>query len=252
MTGLALGGPDSALTGWDAARLRGLGPKLPVVPVVRVLTRRGGNRRIGDVRLRPTTRPLTATVMASDRYPEGIRLVSAARAVADTALDATSGAVVRAMITQSVQRGLCTQDELLAELEAAPQNGSGHLRAALEDIRRGARSIAEAEAVALLRRPDVPPFDVNAEIRDATGHVVAVADVLWRSLRAILEVDSREFHFGEQEWKQTMRRHNRLAALGYAVVHYPPSAIRSGGQMWVDEVAAWLRGRAAEIRMTAS
>jgi hypothetical protein len=252
LAGLAIGGAQAALTGWDAARLRGLGPKQPVVPVVRVLTSSGGNRRLGDVRLRPSTRPLNTAVFASDRDPDGIRVVSTARAIADTALDAASRTAVRAMITAAVQRGLCTQDELVTELEHAPRNGSGHLRAALEDVRGGARSIAEAEAIDLLRRPDIPRFEANAEIRDSTGRVVAVADVLWRSLRAILEIDSREFHFGEQEWKQTMRRHNRLTSLGYAVAHYPPSAIRTRRERWADEVSAWLTKRAAELGVRAS
>jgi hypothetical protein len=247
LAGLAVAGTDSALTGWDAIRLYGLGSKVPPVSVVRVLTARGGNRRIGEVAIRPSARELTVRVLAADRCPDGIRVASPSRAVADTSIDTTSGRTVRAMVTQAIQRGLCSQDELVAELDAAPQNGSGHLRVALEDVRRGARSIAEAEAIELLHRKDIPPFEANAEIRDRNGRVVAVADILWRSLRAILEIDSREFHFGEQEWKQSMRRHNRLSAMGYAVVHYAPSTIRSGGQMWADDIASWLRGRAIEL-----
>jgi very-short-patch-repair endonuclease len=83
------------------------------------------------------------------------------------------------------------------------------------------------------------------------GRVVAVADLLWRSLRAIVEIDSREFHFGESQWKATMRRHNRLTRLGYTVAHYPPSDIRTRRGKWADEVAAWLAGRADELGQTA-
>jgi hypothetical protein len=79
------------------------------------------------------------------------------------------------------------------------------------------------------------------------GRVIAVADVLWRELRAVLEVDSREYHLSEAQWKATRARHNRLTRAGYAVTHYPPSAIRDGGLAWVADVDNWLRARAFEL-----
>ncbi|MCU1656416.1 MAG: hypothetical protein JWO57_1072 [Pseudonocardiales bacterium] len=150
------------------------------------------------------------------------------------------------MVTQAIQRRLCTVSELARELAATPRNGSGFLRRALVDVENGAESIAEAEAVELLRRPDIPPFEVNAPIRDG-GRIVAIADVLWRKLRAVLEIDSREYHLGEAEWKATMRRHNALTRRGFAVAHYAPSEIRGRRKEWADEVAHWLRARAREL-----
>ena len=96
-------------------------------------------------------------------------------------------------------------------------------------------------------RADIPPFEANVPIYDTTGRRVAVADALWRGLRAVLEIDSREFHFGEPEWKRTMRRHNLLGRLGLSVVHYPPSAVRDRNSGWLDEVAQWLAVRATEL-----
>lgn len=77
------------------------------------------------------------------------------------------------------------------------------------------------------------------------SRVIAVADVLWRDLRAVLEIDSREFHLSEAEWKATMQRHNRLTSAGLALTHYPPSA--TGDPAWPDEVARWLHHRAREL-----
>src|SRR5215471_3589152 len=74
----------------------------------------------------------------------------------------------------------------------------------------------------------VPTFELNVPIVHA-GRVIAVADVLWRKLHAVLEIDSREYHLSEAQWKATMARHNKLTNVGYAVTHYPPSAIREGG-----------------------
>ena len=64
---------------------------------------------------------------------------------------------------------------------------------------------------------------------------------------AVLEIDGREYHLSEAHWKATMARHNRLIKAGYAVTHYPPSAIRDGGLAWVAEVDDWLRARALEL-----
>ncbi len=76
---------------------------------------------------------------------------------------------------------------------------------------------------------DVLVLSRAVPIIDGTDRVIAVADLLWRALRAIIEIDSREFHFDEAGWKTTMTRHNELTALGYAVTHYPPSYVRQRG-----------------------
>jgi very-short-patch-repair endonuclease len=169
-----------------------------------------------------------------------------ARAVADTALQLREFMPIRAMVTSAVQRKLVTPDELAMELVHCPRNHSAFFRQAMTDVLGGAKSVAEAEAVAVLRgRRDVPRFEVNARI-DAGGRVFE-ADVLWPELKVVLEIDSREFHFSEREWKATMARHNLLSRLGYVVLHYPPSVIRRDPKAWADEVAACLRVRRAEL-----
>jgi very-short-patch-repair endonuclease len=174
--------------------------------------------------------------------------VDVARAVTDTALATDDERAVRALVSSAVQRRLCSPDRLLAELSTAPRQGSKSLRVALADVVAGARSIAEAEARDLLcARRMIPPFDINAAVRDRDGVVVAVADFLWRQLRAVVEIDSREFHFDEVSWKATMARHNRLTRLGYAVAHYPPSEVRRRGPAWAAEVEAWLVERRREL-----
>jgi hypothetical protein len=91
----------------------------------------------------------------------------------------------------------------------------------------------------------MPAFELNVAVVDERGRVVFVVDVLWRGLRAALEIDSREYHLSEQDWQASMARHNELTRCGLSVVHYPPSAVRRRG--WASEVAAWLRARADEL-----
>jgi hypothetical protein len=247
LAGLAVAGTGSALSGWDALRLVGhrVAARTPPSDDVLILVRHGTNHRLGAARIRVTQRPFTrwCTSVHDPTLPL-VPVASPARAFADTALQQHRLGAVRAMVAAAIQHGLCDLDELVNELAACPRNGSALLRRALAEIGEGARSTAEASAADYLRRAGVPIFERNAPIYDGSGQLVAVADVLWRELRAVLEIDSREFHFSAADWQATMRRHNALVRLGYAVMHYPPSAL---GPAWADEVKVWLRARAAEL-----
>lgn len=240
--GMTLGGPDAALSGWDVARLRGLGTSWPPTSWVLVLTSPGvRNRQVGQVRLRPSGRPVAVTTLAADdELLPGARIAGTARAIADTALCYRQLSHVRAMVTASIQRELCSPEDLARELNACPRNGSALLRRAVADLRDDVHSVAEAEAVAALRARGIRDFLANAPILDRRGTLLCRVDLLWPELAAIIEIDSREFHFTEASWKETMTRHNLLTGLGYAVKHYPPSAVRADSQAWAGDVADWL------------
>jgi very-short-patch-repair endonuclease len=247
--GMVLGGPAAALIGWDAARLRGLGGARPPTPHVLVLTTSDHrNRIVGGVHLRPSRRPLAySTLSALDENLPLARIAATARVVADTSLIYPSLAPVRALVTSAVQRGLCSAEELQRELDFGPRNGSAHLRRALDDVFGGAASISEAELADMMRAAGLPPFELNVPILDHAGNHVATADVLWREVRAVLEVDSKEHHFLEPQWKRTMRRHNKLTRRGLAVTHYPPAELRGRTAEVMTEIDEWLRARAVEL-----
>jgi hypothetical protein len=246
--GMAITGPDAALSGWDALRTYGLGAATPPGATVLVLDRAGSFRQIACVRIRPTARPYATRVLpfAHPTLPY-VSVVSAARAVADTALMYRRLAPVRALVTSSVQREKCSLEELTSELESCPRNGSGMFRRAIADVLDGARSIAEAEAAEALQLASVPSFEQNVDVVDATGRLVAKTDLLWRELRAVAEIDSREFHFYEDGWENTVGRHNLLTRGGLALEHYTPRRIRSDPKAWAAEVESWLRARAQEV-----
>ena len=240
--GMALGAPAAAISGWDVVRRHGLGPVAPPDEHVLVLTRGGHHRRVGGLRIRPSDRILaTSLISLVDDTHGGILIAAPARAVADTALCMRNPTAVRAMVTSSVQKGLCTPAQLITELEAGPQQGSAMLRLALADVIAGARSVAEAEAIRYLKAVGVGGFLANAPIYDDAGRLLYRVDLFWPALNAIVEIDSREFHFGERDWDDTMRRHDGLTGLGFAVTHYPPGDVRNRKLDWAREVDAWLR-----------
>jgi hypothetical protein len=224
--GIALAGPSAALSGWDALRVRGLGSSSPPANEVLVLSRHASNRVVGRVRIRETRRPYVVSLTSVDAEPYAlVPVASTARAIADASRYCAWLGPVRAMLTAAVQRKLCTIEELAHELRTGPRNDTAFFRAALSDALDGARSVAEGACARRLARAPLPPFELNVPILDQSGAVIAVADVLWRSLRAVLEVDSREYHFTENDWKKTMARHNKLTRQGLALTHYPPSVV---------------------------
>lgn len=204
-------------------------------------------RVVGAVRVRRTERSFTSVVQPLGAPLELTPLTSLPRAVADTALDYRSPGPMRALVGAAVQRRRCSMAELIAEYEAGPRQHSKVLRIALADLRDGARSAAEATAVRRLARSAVPSFEVNVAVVDRNGRLMRVVDVLWRDLRAALEIDSRMFHFSEADWQATLARHNELTRYGLAVTHYPPNRVTAHGSTFVPEVCEWLTCRAAEL-----
>jgi hypothetical protein len=243
---LTLAGPSAALSGWDALAQYGIA-QIGGARIL-VLTRTGRSKRLGPVLVRRTDRPyaMRLTAGAHPLIPY-FPLAPPARAVADTALLTPDLGTIRAMVARAIQLRVCSVDELTAELERCPRNGSGHLRTALAEISVGARSAAEAEALNQLRRSTLPEFEPNVPIVDERGELLFVVDVLWRRLRAALEVEGRQFHFEVDDWEATLDRHNALTGGRLSIVHYPPSRISKGDGLWLLELERWLRGRAAEL-----
>ena len=99
------------------------------------------------------------------------------------------------------------------------------------------------ERLGLLRAACVPPFEQNARIELPDGRHY-VADFLWRALRAVLEIDSVEYHLNPAAWQATMNRHLALETVGFSVAHRPPSAVRDHPTRFVQEISAWLASRA--------
>lgn len=244
--GLLLGGVGSALSGWDAIALYGIPAARNPTADVLVLTSRGENRVVTNIRLRRTVRAFEWRYVSVDGSP--IRVATPARVVADAALDCTRLETARAMITSAVQRQLCSVEELANEYDTGPRNRSYFLRRALADITDGARSVAEATAADSLRAARVPRFEMNEPILNRNGRVVFIADFLWRTLRAVLEIDSKQHHFFESDWRATMRRHNALTAAGYAVTHWAPAEIVADPTAFGNAVRLWLSTRAAELQ----
>jgi hypothetical protein len=238
---LAFAGPDALLTAAAALADLGLRTVRRRDDILLLVPRENRVRPTGWVRIRRT-----------DRMPEralvpGARRADLARAVADLALERRNLDDVRALVAQALRANLCTLAELRGELEAGPRKFSANLRAALLDMDRGAWSAPEARAAEILRRSNVPPFEPNAPVRLPTGRVLWV-DFLWRDLRAVLEIDSFEYHDDDPRQRDaTDDRHIQLTKLGLAVIHRRPRLVFREPQRFRYEVETWLAARAREL-----
>ena len=218
MAALLYGGPDSVLTG--AAALRRFGLAGPRTALVDVLVPAGAQKRdAGFVRIHRTT-----------RLPEpfgaegGVRFAFPPRAVADAARGLTDIGDVRAVVAGAVQRGKCPVGPLRYELDNGSRRGSALLRRALAEVADGARSAAEADLHAAIRRARLPMPMFNPRL--FAGRVfIASPDCWWPDAGVAAEVDSREWHLSPRDWEETLARHARMSAHGIIALHFTPRQI---------------------------
>ncbi len=237
MAALLHAGPRSVLTGAAAARRHGISG-LQTDPVDVLIPATLGARSTGFVRVWRTWR------MPEQVCVEGeIRYVLPARAVADAARSLTVARDVRALVAQAIQRQRCSAELLATELEEGPATGSALLTAALAEVQAGIRSAPEGDLRELIRRGRIPMPVFNARLYHGKN-LIAVADAWWEEAGVAAEADSREYHYSAEDWQQTMRRHDRLAAHGVLLLHFTPRQIRTAP----DEVAAQIQAALAAGR----
>ena len=95
-------------------------------------------------------------------------------------------------------------------------------------------------------REQVPQFKQNFRIDFPDGRWRYV-DFFWPRLRAVLEIDSVEFHADAPDADATDDRHIELSTLGLSVVHRRPFVINHRPREFVAGIQAWLAGRAREL-----
>ena len=133
---------------------------------------------------------------------------------------------VRAVVADSVQRGICPIRQLAEELAAGPVRGSAQLRRALAEVADGVRSSAEADLRSLIKRARLPMPMFNPRLF-AGQTFIAVPDCWWPQAGVAAEVDSRQWHLSPRDWERTLARHARMGSHGIVVLHFTPGQIRN-------------------------
>lgn len=231
VAGLVYAGPAAVLTGLEAARRHGV-RRLPDDGRVHVLTPQPCHVSSRDfLRVERTRRPPASKPIG------GLPVAPPARSIVDAARRMSRLDEVRAMLADALQRGICTVDELAAEIQHPGVPGVALPRRVLAEISDGVRSAAEAWARALVRRSRRIPLPAwNVAVRSDTGRLLAVVDGWWNDVGLAWEIDSKEFHLEPAGYDRTLRRHSALAAAGIPVVHTVPSRLRTDAAAVLDEV----------------
>ncbi|MEQ0561129.1 hypothetical protein ABJI51_18750 [Amycolatopsis sp. NEAU-NG30] len=181
-------------------------------------------------------------------WSDGVPLAPAVRAVLDECRRLRERPPIRALLAEAVQQLGLDPAALTTELENGSRRGTALPRAVLREIAGGARSAAEAEAMALWRRSGLPAPLWNFELHDQRGRYIATPDAWWDDVALAWEIDSYEFHFGQPGYASTLARNNRYAAAGIAVVQTVPSRLRSEPAAVVDDLVTAYRAAAARPR----
>jgi hypothetical protein len=138
-------------------------------------------------------------------------------------------------VASAIQQRKCTVRQLAVELRAGPSQGSGSLRAALEEVADGIASVAEGDLRKLIKQGGLPEPMFNPSLF-VGEEFIGSPDVWWPDAGVACEVDSREWHLLPADWERTQARHARMSAHGIIVLHYPPRRIRSDPAGVVAEI----------------
>jgi histone H3/H4 len=156
----------------------------------------------------------------------GIPLAPVPRAVADAVRRLRSKADVAELVSDAVQRKLCTVAQLSAELDDGGRRGSATPRRVLLDVRAGVRSAAEADARKLWRRSGLPEPWWNAHVHDAGGRLLGVVDAWWDDVALACEINSYEWHLAPEDYAREQEKLAGLTALGVIVLPTLPTRMR--------------------------
>jgi hypothetical protein len=226
------GGPEAMITGLHACRRHGVrrGPSLPTT--LHILVPHARQVRNTDLMHVERTHRLPRPLRRA-----GIPLAPPPRAVSDAVRRIRSGRDIAELVSDAVQRGLCTAAQISAELDGGGRRGTATPRRVLLDVSAGVRSAAESDARKLWHRSGLPEPWWNAKVYDAAGGLLGIADAWWDDVALAWEINSYEWHLAPEHYAREQEKLARFAVLGVAVLPTLPSKLRGRP----DEVLSELR-----------
>jgi hypothetical protein len=220
--GLLHAGPDTVITGLDAARAHQLRRgELPAAVhlLIPITMRVQGTARILIERTKRLPPPLLR---------DGLPVAPIDRSVLDAVRRLRAESEIAAILTEPVQRRMVLPGVLRVELDAGCRKGSFTPRAVLRAIDDGVRSAAEFEVHRWWFAQPALPRDVLFNVRiTVDGLLVGIADVFIPGIGLVLPIDSVEHHFATPDQvKETERQHRAYRSVGLHVMGFRPTRVR--------------------------
>jgi hypothetical protein len=232
---LLYGGSDAVVSGVEACRRHGL-RNLPDTTGVQVLVPNERRLHSADYVIVERTKRLPRPVVR-----DGVPLAPLARSVLDACRRLSSREPVQALLADAVQRGGVSPRWLRHELETGSKRGTAMPRKALGYICRGARSVAEVDAMRVWERTGLPPPRWNVALRDSSGAYIGTPDAWFAQARLAWEIDSYDFHFDRADYATTVNRNARYTTSGIAVLQTLPTRLRTDPEAVATELTAAYR-----------
>jgi hypothetical protein len=231
--GLLYSGPKAIVTGIEAARRLGVRRIPPADGRLHLLVPHGQQPASTRFVIVERTRRMPQAI-----HRGGIPLAPAARALADAARRTSDAADITEMFADAVQRGLCTVGNLVTEINEAQRRGTAVPRAVLLGVSAGARSAAEADAMAIWKRTGLPEPMWNVDVYGPGGTFLGMADGWWDDIALLWEINSYAFHLSPADYAREQEREARFVAAGVPVFPSTPTRLRKEAAAVVAELRA--------------
>ncbi len=224
-------GPRAVLTGGHALRVLGVAIPDPPATIRFLVPESTWPRRAAGAAMSRTRRwPRT-------RMRDGVRVASVERALADSSRFCQFAAEdLQALAIATLQGQFTSVERLEAELVGGRRNGTAPIWAGLSEFREGSWSVAEARLRRVLRRRPWA-FHLNPRLLTTDGRFVGTPDAYLPDVGIAIQVHSRAFHTGRDEfgrdlWQRTVESDGRYAAHGVIVLGVAPTTLhRSPNQV---------------------
>jgi hypothetical protein len=218
---LMYAGPDTQLT--DVTALSTYGVRyLPADPTTYVLIPASERRVSRD----------GVVIKRSTRMPDARRIAGLAysppeRALADFAARVGDERNALAVIADAIQRKIVSANDVIEELSHVTGRGAGVASRIKTRITSGARSVPEADLIALCGRSAILPEPlINSLLELPNGRRVS-PDLLFADAGLVVEVNGRNVHAATDLFDDMQERHDAMTAAGLVVLHCSPYQLRT-------------------------
>ena len=166
---------------------------------------------------RANIRPHQRLAPIATRFVHDVPVTSPLRTVVDIATKVTAIELIQAA-EHLVHRGLMTVDELGTYAMAHHLDGVQRVRRLLGWMREGAESPRETALRLAIVFARLPEPRCNVDIRDATDAFIARGDLVYVSLRIVVEYDGWHHERSAAQRQSDLLRRERLEAAGWRVI----------------------------------
>ncbi len=229
LAAVLLGGPAALVTGAEACRRHGMrrGParlrdERDTIDEVHLLVPDRRQLRSVDYVHVERTKSLPEPVIRS-----GVPLAPLPRACISAVRRLRTEGEIAELMSDAVQRRLCTVGELSRELEASSRRHTALPRRVLRSVADGVHSAAELTAKRMWNRTGLPSPMWNAEIYAEDGVFLGIADCWLDDVAMVWEIESTEWHLSPEDHDRTVERAARFTAAGAIYTATKPKRIRT-------------------------